>query len=199
MPEGAGKAIGSIVKNRGGHYGVLKKEDIYTIEDIYALPDGIRAELIDGKIYYMVPPSWSHQRISSDLHNQIYNYIKDGNGQCEVLAAPFAVFLDDGSNYVEPDISVICDRSKLDEKGCHGAPDWIIEIVSPGSKTRDYMTKLFKYRIAGVREYWIVDAEKQMTTIYSFEQDLVEQYNFGEDMPVGIYDGLVIRDLGSYI
>ncbi len=172
---------------------VLEKEDICTIEDIYALPDGIRAELMDGKIYYMAPPSWSHQKISSNLHNQIYNYIKESNGQCEVLAAPFAVFLDDDLNYVEPDISVICDQSKLDEKGCHGAPDWIIEIVSPSSKTRDYMTKLFKYRAAGVREYWIVDSGKQMTTIYSFEKNLVEQYNFGEDMPVGIYNGFLVK------
>lgn len=172
----------------------LKKEAHYTIEDIYALPDGQRAELIDGKIYYIAPPSWSHQRISSYLHNQIYNYIKDNNGQCEVLAAPFAVFLnDDDINYLEPDISVICDQSKLDVKGCHGAPDWVIEIVSPSSKPRDYMTKLFKYCTVSVREYWIVDPDKQMVMVYGFEKDTVEQYNFGDDVPVGIYDGFSIR------
>ena len=163
----------------------LKKEEVYTIDDIYALPDGERAELIDGKIYYMAPPSRTHQRISSYLHNEIYNYIKENNGACEVLAAPFAVFLNnDDINYVEPDISVICDESKLDEKGCHGAPDWIIEIVSQSSKSRDYMTKLFKYRTAGVREYWIVDPDKQMVSVYGFEKEMVEQYNFGEDVPV---------------
>lgn len=113
----------------------LKKEDNYTIEDIYALPDGQRAELIDGKIYYMAPPSLKHQRISGRLYQSIANYIDSKNGKCEVLAAPFAVFLnDDDINYLEPDISVICDIFKLDEKGCHGAPDWVIEIVSPGSK-----------------------------------------------------------------
>ena len=172
----------------------LRKEEIYTINDIYALPDGERAELIDGKIYYMAPPSWSHQRLSSYLHNEIYNYIKGKNGECEVLAAPFAVFLSkDDINYVEPDISVICDRSKLDEKGCHGAPDWIIEIVSPSSKPRDYMTKLFKYRTAGVREYWIVDSDKKMVSVYAFEKDTVEQYNFSEDVPTGIYEGFSIK------
>ncbi|MDE6852131.1 MAG: Uma2 family endonuclease [Lachnospiraceae bacterium] len=172
----------------------LKKEDIYTIEDIYALPDGERAELIDGQIYYMAPPSWMHQRISSFLHNEIYNYIKKNKGECEVLAAPFAVFLnDDDRNYVEPDISIICDPSKLDHKGCHGAPDWIIEIVSPGSKSRDYMTKLFKYRIAGVREYWIVDPDKQMIMVYGFEKETVEQYHFREEVPVGIYEGFSIK------
>lgn len=172
----------------------LKKENFYTMEDIYALPDGERAELIDGQIYYMAPPGWNHQRISSYLHNEIYNYIKENGGQCEVLAAPFAVFLnEDDTIYVEPDISVICDRSKLDEKGCHGAPDWIIEIVSQSSRSRDYMTKLFKYRTAGVREYWIIDPERQMVTVYGFEYEKVEQYSFGEAVPAGIYEGFSIK------
>ena len=110
------------------------------------------------------------------------------------MTAPFAVFLnEDDINYVEPDISVICDLSKLDDKGCHGASDWVIEIVSPSSKPRDYMAKLFKYRTAGVREYWIVDPDKQMTMVYGFEKDTVEQYDFGEEVPVGIYDGFAIK------
>ncbi len=172
---------------------VLRKEKIYTIDDIYALPDGERAELIDGEIYYMAPPSRTHQRISGKLYQIIANYIDSKGGKCEIYAAPFAVFLnDDDINYLEPDISVICDQSKLDDKGCHGAPDWVIEIVSPSSKPRDYMTKLFKYRTAGVREYWIVDPDKQMTMVYGFEKDTVEQYNFNEDVLVGIYDGFSI-------
>lgn len=171
----------------------LKTEDVYTIEDIYELPDGQRAELMDGKIYYMAPPSWRHQKISRKLHQKIANYIDHNDGECEALAAPFAVFLNDDTDYVEPDISVICDLSKLDNKGCHGAPDWIIEIVSPSTKPRDYLTKLFQYRTAGVREYWIVDPMKQMITVYAFESDTVEQYNFGEDVPVGIYEGFAIK------
>ena len=172
----------------------LRKEDIYTIEDIYALPDGERAELIDGKIYYMAPPNTKHQRLVSDLHYQIKDFIKRNNGECEVFPAPFAVFLcENNMDYVEPDISVICDLSKLDDKGCHGAPDWVIEVVSPSSKPRDYMTKLFKYRTAKVREYWIVDKKKKMVMAYDFEKDMVEQYLFGEDMPVGIYEGFSIN------
>ena len=172
----------------------LRKQEIYTVDDIYNLPDGKRAELIDGKIYYMSPPSRIHQKISMFLSSEISEYIKKNNGDCEVYAAPFAVFLNENDkNYVEPDISVICDLSKLDEKGCHGAPDWIIEIVSKSSKTRDYMTKLFKYRTAGVREYWIVDSEKNMTTVYAFEQDKVEHYDFEEEIPVGIYEGFSIK------
>ena len=132
---------------------VLKKQTVYTISDIYALPDGERAELIDGQIYNMMPPGRLHQKISWKLHQAIANYIDSRNGLCEVYAAPFAVFLnDDDINYVEPDLSVIGDLSKLDDKGCHGAPDWVIEIVSSDSRSRDYITKLFKYRTAGVRE-----------------------------------------------
>lgn len=172
----------------------LRKEEIYTINDIYALPEGERAELIDGKLYYMDPPSRTHQKISWKLHQAIANYIDGKEGDCEVYAAPFAVFLNkDDMNYVEPDLSVICDLSKLDDQGCHGAPDWIIEIASPSSKPRDYMTKLFKYRVAGVREYWIVDPDKQMTMVYGFEKDTVEQYDFGEDVPSGIYDGFRVK------
>lgn len=172
----------------------LKKEAGYTIEAIYALPDGVRAELIDGQMYYMAPPGRTHQRISGYLHNEIYNYIRAQGGACEIYAVPFAVFLDDDEHtYIEPDLSVICDRSKLDERGCHGAPDWVIEIVSPGSKPRDYFTKLFKYRAAGVREYWIVDPAKELIMAYWFEQETMEQYSFGEDIPAGIFQDFSIK------
>lgn len=171
-----------------------KKEESYTIDDIYALPDGERAELIDGKIYYMAPPNTRHQRLVSDLHYQIKDYIKQNKGECEVFPAPFAVFLNENNeNYVEPDISVICDKNKITDKGCNGAPDWIIEIVSSGSKSMDYFKKLFKYRTAGVREYWIVDPIKNQILVYRFEQETMEEYSFGEDVPVGIYEGFSIR------
>lgn len=167
---------------------------LYTIDDIYALPEGERAELLDGEIYYMDPPSRTHQKISWKLHQSIANYIDDKDGKCEVYAAPFAVFLNkDDVNYVEPDISVICDTSKLDEKGCHGAPDWIIEIVSPSSKQMDYYKKLFKYRTARVREYWVVDSERELVTIYDFEKDSMEEYSFDKDIPVGIYEGFSLK------
>ena len=172
----------------------LRKEEIYTIEDIYALPEGERAELIDGKIYYMAPPNTRHQRLVSDLHYQIKDFIKRNNGECEVFPAPFAVFLSEiDKNYVEPDISVICDKNKIADKGCNGAPDWVIEIVSPSSKPMDYFTKLFKYCISGVREYWIVDPIKRRVTVYFFEKELVEEYSFGADIPVGIYGGFTIK------
>ena len=98
----------------------LLKEESYTIEDINALPDGERAELIDGHIYYMAPPTYKHQKIVMELSASIRNYIKQHKGSCEVIPAPFAVHLDETSNtYVEPDISVICDKNKLDDNGCN--------------------------------------------------------------------------------
>lgn len=172
----------------------LKKEALYTTEDIYALPDGERAELIDGQIYYMAPPSTQHQRILNYINTEINMYIRRNKGECEVFPAPFAVFLGiDDKNYVEPDISVICAKNKITDKGCYGAPDWIIEIVSPSSKQMDYFMKLFKYRSAGVREYWIVDPAKEQVVVYEFEQEQMEQHSFGEEIAVGIYKDFSIR------
>lgn len=166
----------------------LPKEKLYTTEDIYNLPEGTRAELIDGQIYYIAPPGRRHQEIAGELYTSIHNYIRSKTGSCRPYIAPFAVFLNkDDTNYVEPDISVICDRSKLTDKGCAGAPDWIIEIVSPGSRRMDYMTKLFKYRSAGVREYWIVDPEKNRISVYNFEADTMEEYSFSDSVKAGIY------------
>ena len=172
----------------------LLKEESYTIEDIYALPDGERAELIDGHIYYMAPPSYKHQKLVMELSAIIRNYIKQHKGTCEVLPAPFAVYLDEINNtYVEPDISVICDPNKLDDKGCKGAPDWIIEIVSPASRKMDYLLKLFKYHSAGVREYWIVDIAKNRITVYNFNHDYsIEEYSFTDTVKAGIYEDLSI-------
>ena len=172
----------------------LPKSNNYTIKDIYALPDGQRAELIDGQIYDMAPPSYLHQKLVMELSATIRDYIKTHGDPCEVLPAPFAVFLNqDDHNYVEPDVSVICDSSKINEKGCNGAPDFIIEIVSPSSQRMDYLTKLFKYRTAGVREYWIVNPMKETVQTYLFgDIEDFNQYSFDDEIPVGIHDDLKI-------
>lgn len=157
----------------------LAQKKLHTIDDIYSLPEGSRAELIDGQIYYMAPPNRKHQTIARELFSSINSYIKSKGGSCEPFFAPFAVFLDkDDKNYVEPDISVVCNPDKLTDKGCSGAPDWIIEIVSSSSRRMDYFTKLFKYRTADVREYWIVDLAKETVTVYRFEEEITEQYSF---------------------
>jgi len=172
----------------------LSQEKLYTIDDIYALPDGERAELIDGQIYMMAPPNRKHQTIARELFSSINSYIKSKGGSCEPFFAPFAVFLNkDDTNYVEPDISVICDKSKLTDKGCFGAPDWIIEIVSPNSRKMDYFTKLFKYRTSSVREYWIVDPDRKRITVYDFESEDTWDYTFSESVKACIYDDLFIN------
>lgn len=183
-----------MITKKGCVYMSLPQENIYTIDDIYALPDRQRAELIDGELFMMAPPSTTHQRISRHLFTDISLYIRNKMGSCEVFAAPFAVFLNnDEKLYLEPDISVICDNDKIDSQGCHGAPDWVIEIVSPSSKRMDYYTKLFQYRTAGVKEYWIVDPSRKTILVYYFEGDLwAETHTFSDKVKVNIYDDLWI-------
>ena len=197
LPMDRERYYASVVKDGSAAY-TVKRQGEYTVEDYYALPDEQRAELIDGRMYIMAPPSRKHQRISTRFVSIIDRYIEEHKGKCEVYAAPFAVYLDERSNtYVEPDISVICDPDKLDDRGCKGAPDWIIEIVSPASKKMDYLLKLLKYRFAGVKEYWIVDPEKNRVIVYNFTGDeSVNDYTLQDFVKVGIYEDFVI-DFGS--
>lgn len=173
----------------------LPQKITYTTEDIYALPEGQRAELIDGNIYMMAPPKRIHQELVSQFTKIIGQYIDSHKGLCKVYPAPFAVFLNsDDKNYVEPDISVICDVNKLDDYGCTGAPDWIIEIVSPSTERMDYGIKLFKYRSAGVREYWIVNPAKQTVNVFDFEyNEQTGQYAFTDAVSSCIYKDLSIK------
>ena len=170
-------------------------KDRYTSEDYWNLPEGERAELIDGKFYDMAPPSRIHQKLVFTISRIIGNYIPDHHGSCEVYPAPFAVNLDaDDKDWVEPDISVICDPNKLTDRGCSGAPDLIFEIVSPSSRKLDYGIKNGIYSQSGVREYWIVDPAKERVTVYHYEDDAAPAiYSFTQDIPVGIYPGLTIK------
>lgn len=174
---------------------VLPDDKFFSIKDIEALPEGKRAELIDGAWYDMAAPSATHQRLVSFFDRTIGNYIEAKGGDCEVFPAPFAVYLNrDAYNYLEPDITVVCDPSKIDDQGCHGAPDWIIEIVSPSSRTMDYLRKLLKYQKSGVREYWIVDPEKERVSVYRLkEEELVAEYAYDEEIPVGIYEDFSVK------
>ena len=150
----------------------------HTIEDIYALPDGVRAELIDGVLYYMASPTRTHQKIAGEMYLAVAGYIRAHGGACEVYIPPYAVYLyGDDSVYVEPDLTVICDPSKSEERGCVGAPDWI------------------KYRSAGVREYWIMNPDKRNVMVYSWldGHEDVEIYSFEDEIPAGIYPDLKIR------
>lgn len=173
----------------------LAQEKYYTAEDYYNIPEDIRAELINGEIVYMASPSRIHQKILMELSNLIYNYIKSQKGNCEVYPAPFSVQLWKNKDIViEPDISVICDKNKLNKRGCLGAPDWIIEIVSPSNPAHDYIDKLSLYTKASVREYWIVDPQNQNIHVYKLEPDKfsVKVYTFHDTVKAGIYEDLFI-------
>lgn len=169
----------------------------FTEEDYYNIPEDVRAELIGGQIYYQAVPSRIHQTISGELYTVINNYIKSKKGTCRVFAAPFAVDLSTSNekSIVEPDISVVCDRNKLTDKGCSGAPDWIIEIVSPGNPSHDFIYKLNLYAKAGVREYWIVDPQSETVLVYYLEQKdfRIKAYTFHDTITVNIYEDFSIN------
>ena len=173
----------------------LPKEHIYTSEDYWNLPEGHRAELIGGQLYDMAPPSFRHQKILMEIAGAIRDHIKSKHGTCEVIPAPFAVNLDaDEKDWVDPDISVICDKNKISERGCSGAPDLIVEVVSPSSRRMDYSIKNALYSQGGVREYWIVDPEKERSTVYHYEADDAPTiYTFTQAVPVGIFAGLSVN------
>ena len=169
-----------------------------TIEDIYALPDGTRAELIDGRLYYIPTPTRTHQKITGEMYLAAAAYIKAHHKECEVYIAPFGVYLNgDDSLYVEPDLSIIRDTSRLSERGCMGAPDWIIEVVSAPSRKTDYAVKLNKYRQSGVREYWIVDPSLRTVLTYVFDDDRnvedADLYPFEAEIESSLFEGLLIR------
>lgn len=148
-----------------------RKKDSYTYADYLQFPDNIRSEIIDGVIYNMVPaPLRWHQDVSMVLSRCISTYLKGKS--CRVYAAPFDVRLSEKENdfevrnVVQPDISVICDQNKLDDKGCKGAPDWIIEILSPSTASKDIKEKFFLYEKYGVKEYWIVEPTESFIQVF---------------------------------
>lgn len=129
----------------------LPDNPICTAEDYWNLPEGERAELIDGQLYALASPSRIHQEIIIELTYHFQHYIKSNKGNCKIYAAPFAVNLNaNDQTFVEPDISVICDPDKLSDRGCEGAPDLVIEVVSPSSRRMDYIRKMALYADAGV-------------------------------------------------
>lgn len=163
-----------------------------TSDDYWNLPEGERAELIDGELWELAAPNRAHQYIQGEMAFLFRSHIRSHGGPCQVYEAPFAVNLfDDDTTFVEPDVSVICDRSKLSDHGCEGAPDLVIEIVSPSSRSMDYRTKQSLYTLAGVREYMIVDPSMSRTTVTRTDADPAPMvYPFETPVPVGVLPGL---------
>lgn len=172
----------------------LAQQRLTTLEEYEGLPADARAEVFDGQIQYMASPSQVHQDISRELLYVLTDYIKKKNESCKAYSAPFDVKLSDRPlTIVQPDLMIICDKDKLDGKRCNGAPDFIIEIVSPGNASDDYVKKLYYYKNYGVREYWIVDPNRHTVTVNYFKDDSITvQYPFGAAIKVNIYDDLFI-------
>lgn len=169
--------------------------EIITLEQYEALPEDRRIEVFDGIAHDMASPSQIHQSISMQLSTVINNYILRKKGPCRIFSAPFDVKLSDHPLIiVQPDIMVICNENNLDGKRCNGAPDFIIEIVSPGNPADDYIRKLYHYKNYGVREYWIVDPRRKTITVNYFEGNIISvQYPFDSIIKVNIYDDLFIN------
>ena len=179
------------------------KKERYTFADVLEWPDDERAELINGEIFLMAPsPSRGHQGISVELTRQFANYLE--GKKCKAYHAPFDVRLfekegdapEDVDTVVEPDLVVICDPSKLDDRGCKGAPDMVVEILSPSTQRHDRLVKLGLYQRAGVREYWIVSPEEQTVQVF-LQQDgslqLHEVYDRQGVAKVNVLDGCFIE------
>ena len=171
----------------------LAQEKIYTTDYIENLPENVRAELIDGQLFFMAAPTTTHQRLLGFLHGTVWSYIREHKGSCRVYPAPLAVYLTkDNRIYLEPDIIVVCSQDKMKENGCLGAPDFVAEIVSPSTQSRDYLLKLNKYQTAGMREYWILDAKKATIHVYHFADNTKYTNGFEDKAPLNVIEGLVV-------
>lgn len=182
---------------------VQKIDKHYTYADYITWPEDERWELIDGVAWNMSPaPTRKHQGISTNIVREFSNYLKDKD--CNIYGAPFDVRLSDGfmeddsvSTVVQPDISVFCNKKKLDDKGAIGAPDLIVEILSPSTAAKDLREKFYLYEKVGVKEYWIVDPVNETLTVYVLDDKgkyPVGKIFAGEDeFTVGIFEDLIIK------
>ena len=182
---------------------LINPSKIYTYKDYLFFDENDKVEIIEGEVINMSPaPSRIHQKLISKILTTIENYIQAHNGECEVYPAPFDVILknDDediinSKNIVQPDISVICDKNKLTDKGCTGSPDMIIEIISPYNPSNDYVRKLNLYEKYKVKEYWIINPIRKNILVYTLTEngyDAPISYTFDDRVKVYIYENLEI-------
>lgn len=178
---------------------VIPKPEKKTAEEYLQMPEtNQHREFWDGEIVNFAAPSVLHQDIAGGVYAEIRQFIRTSHGGCKPMIAPFDVRIDD-THVVQPDVLVVCDPSKLDGKLCQGVPDWVVEVTS-SNRADDFDRKLRLYKKSGVREYWIVDTDERMVWVYVFEQhpNVVEMYNWTDEIPVGIYGGALrirIQDL----
>lgn len=177
-----------------------KRPGEFTLDDYYALPDDQRVELIDGVFYDMASPTVEHQLLTGTIHAQFLDFIRKNKGSCIPLVSPIDVKLDeDNRTMVQPDVVVVCDKSKVTSKCIEGGPDFVLEVVSPSSVMKDYIKKAAKYEAAGVREYWIVDPLSRRVLTYDLEKgSLPGVYPLSGKIPVSIFEGKLEIDFDEY-
>ena len=177
-------------------YQAKKKQGEYTLDDYLALPDERRVELIDGVFYDMSAPTLIHQQLIVNISNQLFNQMDKCPHDCVLSLAPTDVQLDkDQKTIVQPDILIVCDKEKIAVPRVCGAPDFIIEILSPSTMRKDFMIKGRKYQAAGVREYWLVDPDTRQIVQFDFSRDApVRFYSFDQRVPVLISEGKSVVD-----
>ena len=199
--KGLAERLSVYAKTIGVRYQSEEKEPDFSVEDYYETPEGYPLELINGRFYVMESPGSKHQSIVYELGFAIGGYIKKHKGKCRVYPGPFDVELPtEKGTVVVPDITVVCDTSKVDKKGLKGVPDWVIEVLSASTQGKDKKEKLAVYEAVGVKEYWIVDPFENKVCVYRLrntteqnEYSMPNTYTFEEEIPSGIMEGLRIR------
>ncbi len=181
-----------------------KKQGEYTLKEYEAIPDEYRVELIDGVIYDLNTPTTIHQQLAFEISIRLREYIGQNKGLCMVLPSPVSVQLDeDDRTMLQPDVVVCCVRDKILRSHVYGAPDMVIEILSPSTRKKDMGLKLKKYITARVREYWMVDPDKKKVVVYDLEHnELPAIYGFEDQVPVNIFAGkcqIDFSEIYSYI
>ena len=184
-----------------------RKQGYYTVDDYFAMPEERRVELIDGIIYDMSAPGRLHQALVLEISTRLLMFQKESGRDCEVLISPIDVQLDENDRtMVQPDIAVVCHEDH-NRRVIWGAPEFVLEVLSPASRSRDCFLKLNKYRDAGCKEYWIVDGENQRVFVYEFSREDPEDadstvnipipYTFEDKIPVRISAGEMIIDFAE--
>ena len=180
------------------NWNTYDRQGTYTLDDYLALPEDQRVELIDGVIYDMGAPTSPHQLIGAEIYRQVANYIRDRKGSCVPFIAPTDVQLDcDNRTIVEPDVMIVCDRSKINRSRIFGAPDFVLEVLSPSTRNKDIFVKGYKYMNAGVKEYWMVDPMHKTVTTYDLrikDDAVMHMYTFEDKVPLMLYDGELVID-----
>ena len=171
---------------------IVKKNELrMTVDALEEFGDDRFLELLDGNLIIGQAPNVQHQMLVQNIGRIIDRYIENNNGKCRMFNVGINVQTDeDDYTLLIPDIVVLCDEDKLNEKGILGAPDLVMEVVSESTRRIDYNDKMHKYMGSGVREYWIIDSSKERVTVYiSGEPMMVYVYSFSDNIPVGIYEG----------